>query len=132
MTFGQTTIIEWNFFSAAYNAGISGNTDVNISTGGALYSGVGCGYQEAISNNIDANDAWISGSFKTTGYSSCKYSFNQNRFNNGPTAFKFQYRLSSSGSWVDIVGPYSTSATGCTGYNPTNVSLPSACDNQAR
>ena len=33
MTFGQTTIIELNFFSAASNAWISGNTGVNISTG---------------------------------------------------------------------------------------------------
>ncbi|MBO6516528.1 MAG: hypothetical protein JJ975_08250, partial [Bacteroidia bacterium] len=128
---GQTTIIKWDMFSAASNAGISGNTGVNLTTGGAFYSGVGCGFQEAISNNIDAGDAWTTGSFKTTGYSNLKYSFNQHRFNNGPTQFKFQYRLSTSGGWTDITGTYSTAATGCTGYKPSGVSLPTACNNQA-
>jgi hypothetical protein len=131
---GQTTIIEWDFNSNAVStAGISGNS--------ASISCLSCGTMDFISDcsddfaeceDIDDNEFWVTSSFKTTGYKNIKYSFRQRSKTDGPKEFKFQYRLSTSGTWTDATSTYTTPrSTGCTSYNPSNASFSSTLDDQA-
>ncbi len=134
-SFAQTTLVGWNFFSSGVSSsGIPANNGTVISTTGTgstpFFSGVGCGFQEAICNNFGVNDTWVSTSFSTSGYSSITYSFQHGSFTGGPTGFKFQYSLNGS-TWVDVVGPYtSTVSGGCGFYSASDVAMPAAVDNQ--
>jgi gliding motility-associated-like protein len=139
-TQAQTTIAGWNFFvNSTSTSGIAGNSGVTtFSTSGAFFSGVGCGFQEAIANGgwTSAGKAWSSSSFTTVGYNSMNVTFSHGSFTSsgvgsGPTSFKFQYRVGAGGTWTDIGGAYSiATSTGC-GFTTVSKTLPAACNNQS-
>ncbi len=133
----NTTIAGWNFdFSGGSNTGITGNTGVNITGTGqsssAFYSSIGCTGGEAICNGWSSGDRWQSAAFKTTGATNLTYSFKHSSFSNGPRNFKFQYSLNGS-TWVNLISSYTIPiSNGCSSwYTASNVSLPSALENQS-
>lgn len=134
----QSTIFTWNgnndysppFDSSPAGGSLNGNaTGVsNTSVGDAQGQ-----YYYASGWSGGSNIKWWTTSFPTTGYAGIKVSSKQNSTNlgfagwSGPKDFKLQYSLDNS-SWVDVTN-ITVSNDWSTG-SISNVSLPSACDNQ--
>lgn len=69
----------------------------------------------------------------STGYENLKLSSKQTAggANPGPRDWKAQYKLGTSGTWTDIPNTTLTNANNWTSAALSNVSIPSACNNQA-
>ncbi|SMC37735.1 beta strand repeat-containing protein, partial [Moheibacter sediminis] len=132
-------VVGWNFTDNNVTAdyGIAGNLNKTISTNSSgtinWLSGSGNSNPPAISNS-----GWDGGSgskywqvnFTTIGISNMKLSSVQRSSNTGPGNFKVQYSLNGS-SWFDVAGGAVTVDNDFTTGKLTNVSLPSACENQS-
>lgn len=110
----------------------SNNTTKNLTTnGGTIASLAGASTQSASATS------WSSGSdskfwqieLNATGFSNIKLSSKQQSSGTGPRDFKVQYNIGSG--WVDVSGGAITVANNFTTGVVTDLSLPSACNNQS-
>lgn len=110
----------------------SNNTTKNLTTnGGTITSLAGASTQSASATS------WSSGSdskfwqieLNVTGFSNIKLSSKQQSSGTGPRDFKVQYNIGSG--WVDVSGGAITVANNFTTGVVTDLSLPSACNNQS-
>jgi len=154
--FGQTTLINWTFENATkrtaitddasfqtipYTAdsGIVGNIDTKYikTVGRPVFTAFVTGSGGTGTYAPNAN-TWADGngtkyweiSLVTTGYASLLLSSKQYGSSTGPKDFKVQYSLDES-SWTDVSGAVITVAGNWTSGVLNNISLPTACDNQA-
>lgn len=136
ITFGQSTVARWDFFSPTNNVTSTNNSGITIAaygTGAAYYSSVSCPHgAEALANNWGAGDHWKSGALNFSDYTNLTYSFRNWSFSGGPGGtFKFQYSLNNS-TWVDITSYTVNKTDGCNAASPfTDVSLPAVLENKA-
>lgn len=83
-------------------------------------------------------DGWNGGSgskywetyLKTTGYYNIRLNSTQRSSSTGPKDFKLQYKIGSSGTYIDVPSGSVTLADDYTTGVLKNISLPAACDNQ--
>lgn len=141
LSWGQTTLVEWNFPNNPDNAtvdlGIAVNLTKTISSNGGT-SVVDYAATGATTNAANAQ-TWTTGSgakwweieFETTGYGTITLSSKQRSSNTGPRDFKVQYKVGLAGTWTDVPVTVIVANDFTTGAL-TNVSIPGACDNQAR
>ncbi len=139
---GQTTVLAtWDFPSGStgvIDGGITANNLKQIATIGGTGI-VGYGNIGATTNSATASN-WDSGNdlkywqidVVTTGYNNLTISSKQRASNTGPRDFKVQYRIGLSGLWTDISASSITLADDFTSGVLTNISLPSACDNNTQ
>jgi hypothetical protein len=134
-------LVSWNFpnnpDNATADSGIAANASKTITVVGAttlLFNASG-----ATTQSVSAT-AWTSGSgtkywevdFATTGHSTIKVSSKQRSSGTGPRDFKLQYKVGAGGTYADVTGgTVAVTTTDFTAGVLTNVTLPSACDNQA-
>lgn len=131
------TIAAWTFptTGTTLTADIfnSNNSGKLVSTnGGTITDSAGLTTQAPSAN------AWQSGSgtkywqieINTTGASQMKLSSVQRSSGTGPRDFKVQYQV-GAGAWTDVTGATLTVGNDWTTGVLTNVTLPSACDNQS-
>ena len=134
------TVVAWNFpnnpDNATADAGIAANLSKTIGVGGgAVITGYTAG--GATTNSVNAN-TWNSGAnikyweveFSTTGNYDIRVSSKQRSSNTGPRDFKLQYKIGAGGTYTDVAGATVTTADNYTTGVLTNISLPSAVDNQ--
>ena len=139
-SFGQLTLVEWNFpldpDNAVADGGITANLSKTITTVG------GTGTIIFSNNGVTTKSAWADGwdngsglkywqiEFTTSGYYDLDITSRQQSSGTGPRDFKIQYKVGAAGSWIDLFSPITISTTGGW-YGPASpVNLPSACDNQ--
>lgn len=136
----STNLATWNFPSNPDNATVDSGTATNSTktltlTGASL---IGYTTGSSATTSSASSDSWVSGSgtkywqveVTTTGYNDIKVSSKQQGSNTGPRDFKLQYKIGSGGTYTDVTGGAITVANNWTTGVLTNVTLPSACDNQ--
>jgi len=144
LTQAQVEIAKWSFATGQLTDTVQNSTNVlntgrTIRTEGSsaitLTNGQVTGDYAATATNwdngIDSKNWNIK--FKTTGYTNVKISSKQRSggTNGGPRDFKLQYKIGSSGAWIDIPGGVVTLANNWTSGVITNLSLPNDCQNQS-
>lgn len=142
-TIGTTydNLVSWNFPNSPDNAtadgGIAANTSqtlTNNATGGPItYTPV-----QSSSTSAASISGWDNGSgskywevnFSTTGYSNTRFSSAQRSSGTGPKNFKVQYKIGAGGTYTDVPATVTIGDNWTTGVL-SNITLPSACDNQS-
>ncbi len=136
-TFAQDTLVQWTFpgNDSLADGGIAANLTKTITTTAAsaidFKNGLTTKSAQAVGwdNGKDAK-YWIV-EFSTQGYSNISLSsiITAGGANPGPRDWKVQYN--TAGSWLDVSNSVFTVANDWTTGALTNLSLPSACDDQA-
>ncbi len=135
-----TNVVSWDFPSnsadATADGGIAANSSKTISITGA--TGLNFPASGATTNSANAT-GWDGGGngskyweveFTTIGYYNTRISSKQRGSNTAPRDFKLQYKI-GSGTYADVSGGTVPSVgNNYTAGVLTNLSLPSACDNQ--
>jgi len=139
----QDTIAGWTFptgtaIDANPNHGIVANAAMTITTQGGTsaidFTKYGLTTKSAQATGWDGGKdiKYWQIEINTTGYNNLKLNSKQTAggANPGPRDWKAQYKVGSAGSWFDIPGTALVNANNWTSAVLSNVSLPSACDNQ--
>lgn len=139
-TFGQATLVEWNFPNnpddAIADVAIPLNATKAITIVGA--NGLAFSPSGATTNSAVATN-WIAGAgtkyweveVNTTGYNTLTLSSKQRSSNTGPRDFILEYRIGAAGLWTAIPGGAAITADDYTSGVITSIPLPAACNNQA-
>ena len=141
-----SVIVEWNFPATSADqyadAGIALNYDsgtpsnskqVSVSgASGVAYTGVGSSTKCISASGWDAGSGtkYYQIECNGTGYSYLKLSSKQRSTSTGPRDWKIQYKV-GAGSWTDVTSGSVTVGDNWTTGVKTDLSIPSACDNQS-
>ena len=138
-----SNIVSWDFPNSPDDAiadgGITANNAKTITvvgaTGTITYVPLtgGTSSQATLSGWDNGNNSkYWEIEFSTTGYYNTRFSSLQRSSNTGPKNFKVQFKIGAVGTWTDFTSSTSvTVANDFTTGQLTNISLPSACDNQS-
>ncbi|MGC4130115.1 MAG: chitobiase/beta-hexosaminidase C-terminal domain-containing protein [Bergeyella sp.] len=136
----DVTVVGWSFpvdgaSSLQADEGLTANVGKTITTNteGTIT------YPDGITTKSVSSNTWTSGSntkyweinFATTGMKDMTLSSVQRSSNTGPKDFKVQYKIGTGGTYTDLPNATVVVANNWTSGVLTNVSLPSACENQA-
>jgi hypothetical protein len=131
-----TTIGGWSFpvsgTTVTPDVASANNTAQTLTTnGGTIGTVAGATTQAATANQWQsgANTDYWQVTINSTGFYNLRVSSKQQSSNTGPRDFKVQYQI-GAGAWTDVTGGTITVAANFTTGVVTNLSLPSACDNQ--
>jgi hypothetical protein len=139
-TFAQDTVVAWNFPSNPDNAIADGGTPANLlRTIGSRGNTSTIDFANAGFTTNSANaSGWDNGvgtkywmiSFNSTSFTSLYISSKQRSSNTGPSNFKLQYTLDTTGAWTDVPSGTITVLNNWTSGYVNTLQLPVACTNQ--
>lgn len=137
----KQTIVQWDFKSKSQKAslGLAVNLFQQITresayAGGYDFTAIGAnaGTDVCISTpewtNGMNNDYWLV-SFNTVGFNNLKFSSIQRGSGVGPSEYMIQYRIGTSGSWLNLTPV--KALTDWTSGIVAGIALPASCENQA-